>query len=169
MFAGSGFAPIKSPPTTSQYLSIQSLALPATIWPEFQCQIMPRPQFVPPFWGYSGPRWLMMAPIEMSSPYSYATSIHTIRLSCTVWPQYTTRQTDRTIEIGRLCSSIGSLIMAICNGPASAKHIQEQREMSTFTKRKSLILLTCNSIFDSENRSRSKASMRKTMPSTAGK
>ena len=30
-------------------------------------------------------------------------------LSCTVWPQYTTWQTDRAMAIGRLCSSIGGL------------------------------------------------------------
>ena len=34
-----------------------------------------------------------MVPIEISSPHSYSTSIHTIGLSCTVWLQYTTRQT----------------------------------------------------------------------------
>ena len=36
-----------------------------------------------------------MVPIEISSPHSYSTSIHTFGLSCTVWPQYTTRQTER--------------------------------------------------------------------------
>ena len=36
-----------------------------------------------------------MAPIVISSPYSYSTSSHNIGLSCTIWPQYTTRQTDR--------------------------------------------------------------------------
>ena len=34
-----------------------------------------------------------MVPIEISSQHSYSTSIHTIDLSCTVWPQYATRQT----------------------------------------------------------------------------
>ena len=29
-----------------------------------------------------------MEPIEMSSPHSYSTSIHTIGLSATVWPQF---------------------------------------------------------------------------------
>ena len=36
-----------------------------------------------------------MLPIEMSSPHSYSTIIHTICLSCTAWPQYTTRQIYR--------------------------------------------------------------------------
>ena len=35
-----------------------------------------------------------MVQIEISSPHSYSTSVHTLCLSCTVWPQYTTRQTD---------------------------------------------------------------------------
>ena len=36
-----------------------------------------------------------MVPIEISSsPHSYLTSIRTIGLSCTVWPQYTMQQTD---------------------------------------------------------------------------
>ena len=39
-----------------------------------------------------------MVPIEMSAPHSYSTSIHTIGLACTVWPQYTTRQTDRQTD-----------------------------------------------------------------------
>ena len=40
-----------------------------------------------------------MVPIEISSPRSYSTYIHTTGLSCTVLPQYTTWQTDdRLIE-----------------------------------------------------------------------
>ena len=42
--SGLRFAPIKSLPTTSQYLLIQSFALSAAVWPEFQCQVMP-PEF----------------------------------------------------------------------------------------------------------------------------
>ena len=60
----------------------------------------------PPFWGevMMNPRESKMILIEMSTPHSYATSIHNIGLSCTVWPWYTTRQTGkcRTIRIGRL-------------------------------------------------------------------
>ena len=52
-----------------------------------------------------------MVPIEISSPYSYSTLIHTRGLSCTVWPQYTKRQTDRAMAIGRLCYRIGCLII----------------------------------------------------------
>ena len=43
---------------------------------------------------------------KWSYPHSYLTSMHSIGLSCTVWPQCTTRQTiDRAIGIGRLCYS----------------------------------------------------------------
>ena len=44
-----------------------------------------------------------MIPIKISSLHSYSSSIHihTIGLSCTVWPQYTTRQTDRRQTTGR--------------------------------------------------------------------
>ena len=43
-----------------------------------------------------------MVPIEMSTPHSYSTSIHTIGLSCIVWPQYTTQQTtDRQSDRNR--------------------------------------------------------------------
>ena len=73
---GLGFVPIESPPTTSQYLSIQSFTLSATVCPEFQCQIIV-PQFEPPIQGgggsYGGPRWSKMISIEMSYPHSYLT------------------------------------------------------------------------------------------------
>ena len=35
-----------------------------------------------------------MVPIEMSSSHSYSTSVHIIGLSCALWLQYTTQQTD---------------------------------------------------------------------------
>ena len=96
--SGLRFGPIESPPTTSQYLSIglQSFALSATA-------AIPMSSFEPP---NSTPK---MVPIEISSPHSYSTSIHTIGLYSTVWPQYTTRQTDdsQAIGKGRLCNSIG--------------------------------------------------------------
>ena len=38
--SGLGFAPIEIPPTTSQYLLIQSFALSAAVWQQFQCQVM---------------------------------------------------------------------------------------------------------------------------------
>ena len=48
-----------------------------------------------------------MVPIEMSTPHSYSTSIHTIGLSCISWLQHTTWQTtDNAIGIGCLCYSI---------------------------------------------------------------
>ena len=45
------------------------------------------------FGGWGGPRELKMLPIEMPRPHSYSTSIDTIGLSCTIWPQYATWQT----------------------------------------------------------------------------
>ena len=53
--------------------------------------------------------------IEMSTCSTY---VHTICLSCAVWPQYTARQTedgqtDRAIGIGRLCNGIDSIIKLI--------------------------------------------------------
>ena len=50
-----------------------------------------------PIWGggcYGWPIGSKIVPIEMSSPHSYSTSIHTTGLPCTVWSQYTTWQTD---------------------------------------------------------------------------
>ena len=94
---GSGSVPIESPPT-SQYLSIQIFAPSAAIWLEFQCQIM-TPTIWPP---------QILDP--WSNTHSYSTSIHTIGKSCTVWPQYMTRQaTDRATGIWSLCFSIGGL------------------------------------------------------------
>ena len=53
-----------------------------------------------------------MVPIEISFPHSYSSiSIHTIGLSCTIWPQVQNAADDRetAIGIGRLCYSIGGL------------------------------------------------------------
>ena len=72
------FAPIESPPTTSQNLSIQIFALSAAVWPQFQCQVL-----TPPI-RKGEPNGSKMVPIEISSPHSYSTSIHTIGLSFTV-------------------------------------------------------------------------------------
>ena len=68
-----GILPLESPPTTSQYLSIQSFAQSAAVRPEYNVKL--RPEFDPQFWG--GARGPKMVQIEMSSPHFYATSIHT--------------------------------------------------------------------------------------------
>ena len=47
-----------------------------------------------------------MVPIEKSSPYYYSIFIRTTDLSCTVWPQYTTRQTDRQSDWNKNLSPI---------------------------------------------------------------
>ena len=119
--SGLRFAPIISPPTPSQYLGIQSFALSAVIWPQFQCKGL-NPKFNPPFGRVRVDLASKMVPIEISSPHSYSTSIHTIGLSCTVWPQYTTWQTtDRAIGKGRLCYSIG--------GPKRIRPIQIKKRL----------------------------------------
>ena len=45
----------------------------------------------PPSGGYNGHRGSKMVPIEILTPHSYSTFIHTTGLYCTVWPQYTTQ------------------------------------------------------------------------------
>ena len=63
---------------TSHRLSIQSVAPSATVWPQFPCQVLtPLPNSTP----HLGSK---MVAIEISSPHSYSTSIHTRGLSCTV-------------------------------------------------------------------------------------
>ena len=53
------------------------------------------------------------SPVEISSPHSYSTSIHTIGLSCTVWPQHTRRLTERqtrdSVWNRSPCNNIGGL------------------------------------------------------------
>ena len=56
------------------------------------------PQNRPPFWDENGPRGLKMVAIEMPTPHSYSTSTHIISPPCTVWPHYSTRQTDRQTD-----------------------------------------------------------------------
>ena len=96
-----GFVPFKSPltiPNTFQYKLV--LYLPpfgrnsnVKFW---------SPNSNPArFGGYGGSMGSKMAPIEMSSPYSYSTSIHTIGLSCTIWPQCTTRQADAIESVAK--------------------------------------------------------------------
>ena len=51
-----------------------------------------------PFGGHSGPLGVENGSSRNVDPHSYSTSMHTLGLSCTVWSQYTTRQTtDRHI------------------------------------------------------------------------
>ena len=99
---GSRFVPIERPSTTSQYLLIQNFALSAAVWPEFNVKLVklcPRP-----------PGWVdLWVSIKMSAQRFYSTSIPTIGLRWIVWPQYTTRQTDRAIGTGHLCYSIDGL------------------------------------------------------------
>ena len=61
------------------------------------------PHFDPRLGGQGGPMGSKMLPIEMSSSHCHATYIYTIGLACTVWPQYTTRQTDGAMGIGCIC------------------------------------------------------------------
>ena len=91
----SGFAPIESPPTTSKYLSIKVLHY---LLPFFPIKLCPQPPDSSPVGGKGGPSESKMASIEMSTPHSYSTSIHTIGLSCSVWSQYTTWQTTEQTQ-----------------------------------------------------------------------
>ena len=70
-----------------------------------------------------------MVAIEISSSHSYSTSIHTIGLSCTVWPQYATRKTDdrmtdRAMGKGHLCYSIGGPKNVVCKSNGSSSYIK---------------------------------------------
>ena len=70
------------------------------------------PPIRPQFGGQGGPRRSKMVPIEISPTHSCSTPIHTIGLSCTVWPQHITRQIDdRQSDWNRppICYCIGSL------------------------------------------------------------
>ena len=105
--SGLQFPRIERTPTTSQYfsISIQSFTLSSAIWPQFQCQIL-----TPYLGSQGGPRGSKMVPIAISYPHFYSTSIHTIGLSCTVQPEYTTRQTtdrqsDRKGPMNKMNSS----------------------------------------------------------------
>ena len=74
-FSGIGFAPIESPPMTSQYLSIQSFALSAAVWSQFPCPVMAPNSTSLPVWGLrvnlGGSE---MVPIAITSPHSYSTA-----------------------------------------------------------------------------------------------
>ena len=91
----SGVVPIESP-TTSQYLSIQSFALPAAVWLQFHVKLWPpiRLSVCGVSKDLGSREWYQ----SKCRPYILIRllSIHTIDLSCTVWSQYTTcRQNDR--------------------------------------------------------------------------
>ena len=87
---GSGVVSTESPSMTSQYFSIQSFALSATVFPQFQCQFLPTP-IRPPLGvmvDLVGRKWYQLKCRPHVDFYSRYT------LSCTVWPQYTTRPKD---------------------------------------------------------------------------
>ena len=81
------FREVESPPTASQYISLQSFALSAAVLAR-----IPISNNGPQIWA-GGSKGSKMVPIEMSSPHAYSTSMHTLGLFWTVWPQYITRQT----------------------------------------------------------------------------
>ena len=120
-----GIAPIESQPTTSQHLSLQSFTLSYTVWPLFgqtgdRFRVIPnlavwevrgelgRSRVSPiesspttsqchliQVFVLSAAVWPKMVSIDMSFPHSYLTPIHTLGISCNVWPKHTMRQTDR--------------------------------------------------------------------------
>ena len=82
----------------------------ATVWPQFQCQVMTHKST--PIWGYGGLRGSKMAPIEISSPHSYSISIYTLKAYLAPFGHNTQRgsqTTVRAIGTGRLCYIIGGL------------------------------------------------------------
>ena len=104
---------------TLQRLSIQSVTPYATIvpfdhnlngefWDLHQSKAHPRLLYLPPFGCNSIVKLRLpnstgskMVPIETSSQHSYSTHTHIIGISCTVWPQYTTRQIHRQTDRNR--------------------------------------------------------------------
>ena len=124
---GSRFAPSESPPTTSQYISIQSFALSAIVWLELQCQTIP-PANSTLVWSHDGPRGSKMVPIKMSTIHCYLTSIYTIGLSCTVWPRYTmwqmtewSEQTAYAIALAAYWTTPSTVILSRKDGLPYAK------------------------------------------------
>ena len=95
---------------TSQYLSIQRFARSATVWPGFQCQIMPPPS--PPIQTprlVGGQKWYQSKcctniPIQLN----YRPILHRLATIHNVTDKQTT---DRAIGIGCLCYSISGLII----------------------------------------------------------
>ena len=102
---GSWVAPIESPPTISQYLSIQSFALSVAVLPQFRCQVL-TPQFDPPIGGW---KWYQ----SKSRPHVPVRPLYTLAY-LPPFGHNTQRsrqptETDRAIGIGRLCYSSGGL------------------------------------------------------------
>ena len=99
-------------------ISIQSFALSAAAWLEFQCRIMASQFDPPPFGGLWWTKWvengtnLNVVPTFLFDFYThYRVILHCLATG----PQCTTRQTDRhatdrAIGIGRLCHGTGRLI-----------------------------------------------------------
>ena len=117
----------KAHPRLPQDLSIQSFALSAAVWLEFKCQIMPLP-------ANSTRPTPKMVPIELSSPHSYSSDIYTRGLSCTVWPQYTTRQTDRAFGKCHLWYSIGGIRIELCIHAIASEYLE------TFPNNRTVVL-----------------------------
>ena len=80
-----------------QRLSIQSFALYAAVWPQFQCQVLTA-KFDPYLVGYGGPMGSKMVAIEMLSPHSYSTSVHTIYAYLAPFSQNTQRDRQRQTD-----------------------------------------------------------------------
>ena len=88
---------------------------------------MPPPNSTPVWWGLGGPGGLKLVPIEMSSPYSCATSRQTKGVSCTCLPQNTTQYTyDRAIGIGRLMPNKKSPQIVELRPPMCWTHFSRQ-------------------------------------------
>ena len=110
-----GFAPIKSPSTTSQYLStlITKFCSICHRLAEIPISHYASPIRPPPTFGSYGGPWGSVENgtnrnVVMSSTHTYSTFKHSIGLPCTV-SQHGRQTTDRAIGIGCLCYCISSL------------------------------------------------------------
>ena len=105
-----GFVPIKSPPTTSQYLSIQSSDLSAAVWPQFQCQILWPASSTLPLGGYGGPKKNgTNQNVVPTFLFDFNTHQRAILHRLVTIHNAADRQTVSQFGIGLLCYSIGGL------------------------------------------------------------
>ena len=99
-----GFAPIESPPTTSQYkfcaICHHLAEIPVS---NYGTQFDPRLEVGVDQGVKHGTNRKVIPTLRLIS-------IRITGLSCAAWPQYTARQIDRAIGIGCLCYGIGGVI-----------------------------------------------------------
>ena len=104
-------SPIKSPPMTSEHMSVQILLCLPPFGHNINTKLRPTP-ILSPFRvrvSLESIKWYI-SKCRPHIPILLTSIMNTKALSCTVWPQYMTQQTtDRVVGIGRPCSSIDIL------------------------------------------------------------